>query len=127
MRLHALLLCWPALVWTPIWLALAGLHWAVIGPAFTAGYQLPLLAVCVALSAIGIAIRLGFGRYGLRAAGTVLPFLIPFARLVILSPARLATIAVIAFGMAAVLNARALSRGTTYKNEDMPGVRVQRA
>jgi hypothetical protein len=117
-RLHALLLAWPALMWSAAWLLLASIYRVVNGPHMTAGYQLPALFVCIAVSALGIAIGLRLPNWWPQRTTAGFPLFIPFGHLTAVSPGWLTVIGVVSLTLAAVLNTISLSRGATYKRMD---------
>jgi len=121
-RLQALLLSWPALVWGVLWTLLVLIHEMTIGPA-TAGYRLPLLLACIGSSALAIALGLRLSARWPQASGVGIFLFIPFQGLIQISGVWLIGIGVVSFAAAAVLNVSALSRSATYKRRDvlLPG------
>lgn len=119
-RLKWLLVAWPALVWSAVWLLLACVHVIVIGRPLTAGGQGPLLVAFIGLSALGIAVALRFQKLWPQAVP--LMFFIPFSRLPTFPGVWLTVVGGLSIGLAMAINGNALSRSATYKRTDLlPG------
>lgn len=125
-RLQLILLGWPILFWSAVWIGLAFLHVLVVGGPATAGYRVPLLLALSGMSGLAISLQLRFakGPTALISAG---PFLIPFTRLG-QAPAWVAlVVAATTIGLAVALIRNALSRADTYKRASPFGLRTQGA
>jgi hypothetical protein len=118
-QLHALLLTWPALVWSLAWLLLVGLHLALGGPHPTAGAQLVRLFASIGVSALGIALLLRLASRWPMAGVATVPMSFQISRMVFLSDGWLIAIGLLSFVAAAALNVNALSRSATYKRPDL--------
>ncbi len=124
-RLHALLLTWPALVWSLAWLLLAGVHVTLVGSHLTAGLQLLRLFASVGVSALGIALLLRLASRWPTAGAAAAPMSFPLSRLILMSDGWLIAIGLLSFVGAAALNVNALSRSATYKRPDLLLPRAQ--
>jgi hypothetical protein len=124
-RLHALLLSWPVLVWSAIWLLLALVQRMTIGPATPVDLHLPMLFSCGGVSALGIAAGLRFTGWPTPLTAATLPLLIIVPRMVDMSAVYLLAIGMTSFILAAALNVSALSRSATYKRPDLLVSRTQ--
>jgi hypothetical protein len=126
LRLQALLLAWPVLAWSAVWIVLALVKWSTIGPATVGGSHFSMLFACVGLSALGIATGLRFTWGPMAAPAVTLPLLMPVWRMVDMSSIWLLAIGTLAFVVAAALNVHSLSRGATYRRPDLLAMRAQR-
>jgi len=125
-HLQTLLIGWPALIWTLVWILLAAGHLALAGPGAIATLRIPLLITMVGLSAAAVAMSLRFQSQWAKSIWAAA--IVPFSRLVeVESTWWLLALAVVAFAVAITLNRGALMRADTYKRIHPFGLKPQGA
>lgn len=113
-RLNALLLAWPSVIWLSVWVALALVHYAVLGTGLTS-VRADVFVALVGFSALVQSLRLRLTGSARLLAFCASGGLAPLLFLATTPPAMLALCGAVSLAAAAFINRQALFVASTYR------------